>query len=249
MKISPANLLGTAVLACALSFSPSMYSQSPMPQASGPVVIRYFSGVNPESVNWLLGSVDSQLKQGRTQIIILISSPGGDVLSGFTAYNYLKGIQAEVTTINIGSVDSAATVLFCAGKKRYSVPEARFLFHGVSANLQANQSIDANLMSATLEQLKSQNQMLQEVVATTTGKPLSEVKSLTDSQTIVTPEMAKTMRLIQEITSNLVPAGATIATDYIPAPVGPPTPAVAPAPVFRFGEGMPQISAQQTTSQ
>jgi len=71
----------------------------------------------------LLQSVDTQLKQGRTQIVILISSPGGDVLSGFTPYKYLKGIQAEVTTINIGSVDSAATIIFCAGKKRYSVPE------------------------------------------------------------------------------------------------------------------------------
>jgi ATP-dependent protease ClpP protease subunit len=35
------------------------------------------------------------------------------VFHGLTAYNYLKGIPATVTTHNIGSVDSIGVALYC----------------------------------------------------------------------------------------------------------------------------------------
>ena len=86
--------------------------------ATKPVVIRFFAPVIDATVNALMNAVDQKMKQGIKEFIILISSPGGSVIHGMIAYNYLKGLPASVTTHNFGSVDSIGIVLYCAGSKR-----------------------------------------------------------------------------------------------------------------------------------
>ena len=71
-----------------------------------PVVIRFFAPVIDATVNALMNAVDQKMKQGLKDFIILISSPGGSVVHGLSAYNYLKGLPASITTHNFGSVDS-----------------------------------------------------------------------------------------------------------------------------------------------
>lgn len=249
---------GTICAGMLVALSTPVFAQAPqfqMPPLASPdtpVVIRFFSNVDQNSVTWLLQTVDGQIKQGRTHITILMSSPGGDVLSGFTAYNYLKGIRAEVTTINIGQVDSAATIIFCAGAHRYSVPEARFLFHGVSVTTGGPTSLDSNTLSATLDQIKGQNQMIQEVVALTTGRPQSDVRNLTENQTIFTPEKAKEWHLIQDIKTTLIEPGATLAAEMPPllqvAPSSPISPSSTPTTPAFTTIGIPLKPVTQTFS-
>jgi ATP-dependent Clp protease protease subunit len=218
-------------------------------------VIRLFSQIDQNTVGLLLAQVDGQLRQGTKKFVILISSGGGDVLSGFTAYNYLKGIPAEVTTFNVGNVDSAATVIYCAGKNRYSVPDARFLFHGVSLTLSGNLTLDSSSLEAQLGQLKNQNQMIERVVASTINKPDKETEQLVSTQTILTPEQAKKMGLVHEIKTDLFQSGAQLAqigpTPELPTPVistlpiqmpllTPSTPLVVGIPVVKF-EPVPGI--------
>ena len=52
-------------------------------------------------------------------------------------HNYNHTVPFTVTTANFGSVDSIALVLFAAGKRRLSVPHARFLLHPVTTGLQS----------------------------------------------------------------------------------------------------------------
>ena len=99
------------------------------------VTIRYYARVTQASVSKLLNTVDAKLQEGYKQFVLLISSPGGDVSAGLTAYNYLKGIPAEIITHNFGAVDSIAAVIYCAGTKRYMVPEGRFVLHPVNLRI------------------------------------------------------------------------------------------------------------------
>ncbi len=91
-------------------------------------VIKFFAPVIDVTVNALLNTVDTKMQQGVTEVVLLISSPGGSVFHGLSAYNYLKGLPIKVTTHNFGSVDSIGVVLYCGGSERFSVPQARFLF-------------------------------------------------------------------------------------------------------------------------
>ena len=101
-----------------------------------PVVIRFFAPIIESSINALMNVIDQKMKQGTNEFTILISSPGGSVLHGLSAYNYLKGLPVKIVTHNFGSIDSIGVVLFCGGDRRLSVPQARFLLHGVSAGFQ-----------------------------------------------------------------------------------------------------------------
>jgi membrane-bound ClpP family serine protease len=84
--------LGLSVL---LAVSTTLPAQQNAPAQDKPkaVVIRFFANIDPGSVGALLQTVDAQYKAGVGRFIILMSSPGGDILSGFMAYNYLKGYQ------------------------------------------------------------------------------------------------------------------------------------------------------------
>lgn len=106
--------------------------------AAKPVVIKFFAPVIDVTVNALMDAVDQKMKQGIKEFILVISSPGGSVFHGLSAYNYLKGLPVEITTHNFGSVDSIGIVLYCSGSKRLSVPQARFLLHGVSAQFRGS---------------------------------------------------------------------------------------------------------------
>ena len=93
-----------------------------MPEA---VIVKFYSPVSEASIGALMKVVDQKLAAGVTQFTVLISTSGGSVFHGLTAYNYLKGIPAEVTTHNIGSVDSIGVALFCAGRSSGRCSAAR----------------------------------------------------------------------------------------------------------------------------
>ena len=102
-----------------------------MSQGKKTIYIKFFAGIDPNTIAKLTTLVQQKLREGVERFVLLISSPGGNVFAGLSGYNFLKGIPAEVITHNFGSADSIATVLFCAGSRRFCVPHARFLLHGI----------------------------------------------------------------------------------------------------------------------
>jgi len=69
------------------------------------------------------------LGSGATQINLHLSSPGGELLAGFTAYHFLKSLPVPVYTHNLSNVESIATVIYLAGTDRRVNPGSRFLLH------------------------------------------------------------------------------------------------------------------------
>jgi ATP-dependent protease ClpP protease subunit len=181
-----------------------------MPEPTTPVVIRFFAGVNAATTNALQTVIDQKLGAGVKSFLLLLSSPGGTVHHGLTAYNYLKGIPAEVVTHNCGSVDSIGVILFCAGSSRLSVPHARFLLHGVSANFAQNQSLEEKQLEERLKGLQIDMLNIARVIATTTGKSQRDVNQAMLDRTTLDPDEAKTWGLVHRIESTLFTPGLEI---------------------------------------
>jgi ATP-dependent protease ClpP protease subunit len=156
-----------------------------------------------------MNAVDQNMKAGVTQFIILISSQGGTVFHGLSAYNYLKGLPVAITTHNFGSVDSIGVVLFCGGRKRFSVPQARFLLHGVSAGFQ-NVSLEEKQLEERLKGLKIDIENIAKVIASNTGKSIKDVTTAMLDRTTLNPEEAKAWGLVHEIKSELFEAGSEV---------------------------------------
>jgi ATP-dependent protease ClpP protease subunit len=178
--------------------------------ATKPVVIRFFAPVIDATVNALMSAVDQKMKQGIKDFVILISSPGGSVIHGLSAYNYLKGLPASITTHNFGSVDSIGIVLYCAGSKRLSVPQARFLFHGVNVQFKGEQNLDEKLLEERLKGLRIDMENIAKVIAANTGKNAEDVTNAMIERTTLNPEEAQSWGLVHEIKSELFEAGSEV---------------------------------------
>ena len=177
--------------------------------ATKPVVIKFFAPVIDGTINALMDAIDQKMKQGVSEIIILISSPGGSVLHGLSAYNYLKGIPVAVTTHNFGSVDSIGVVLFCGGSKRLSVPQARFLLHGVSASFQ-NERLEEKQLEERLKGLRIDIENIAKIIAANTGKAVPDVVNAMLERTTLNPDEAKAWGLVDEIKSELFEADSEV---------------------------------------
>ncbi len=178
--------------------------------AMKPVVIKFFAPVIDVTVNALMDAVEQKMKQGTENFIILVSSPGGSVPHGLSAYNYLKGLPASITTHNFGSVDSIGVVLYCAGSKRLSVPQARFLLHGVNAQFSGNQTLEEKQLEERLKGLRIDIENIAKVIAANTGKSVKDVTNAMLERTTLNPEEARSWGLVHEIKSQLFEAGSEV---------------------------------------
>lgn len=172
--------------------------------------IKFFAPVIPESINLLMNIIDKKIKEGTNHFVLLISTPGGDVFHGLSAYNYLKGIPAKITTHNFGSVDSIGVVLFCAGERRLSVPHARFLLHGVQLNVNQPMAFEEKQLEEKLKSLKIDIRNISKVIADTLNKKVEDIVNDMQERTTLNPEEAKDYGLVHEIKSELFPEGADI---------------------------------------
>ncbi len=178
--------------------------------AMKPIVIRFFAPVMDATVNALMNAVDQKMKQGAREFTILVSSPGGSVVHGLSAYNYLKGLPVSITTHNFGSVDSIGIVVYCAGSKRLSVPQARFLFHGVNVQFRGEQNLDEKLLEERLSGLRIDVENIGRVIAANTGKSTKEITDAMVERMVLNPEQAQSWGLVHEIKSELFDAGSEV---------------------------------------
>jgi len=176
-----------------------------------PVVIKFFAPVIEPTINLLMQVIDKKMSAGESNFIILISSPGGSVYHGLSTYNYLKGIPATITTHNFGSVDSIGVVLYCGGSRRLSVPQARFLLHGVSWKFgKAERSLEEPQLEEKLKKLRIDIQNIAKVVAENTGKSVEQVTQAMLDRSTLNPEEAKEWGLVHEIKSELFEEGSEV---------------------------------------
>jgi len=173
--------------------------------------INFFAGVNPKSIAGLMGVIQQKLKDGVERFVILMSSGGGQVRSGISAYNFLRGIPAEVITHNYGDVTSVAVVVFCAGSKRMCVPNARFLLHGIGFDVEKAR-FDEKLLKERLKGLKIDRENIAKVIAANCNKTEDEVdKDMLEGITL-NPQQAIDYGLVHEIKLELVEKGAELIT-------------------------------------
>lgn len=174
------------------------------------IYVRFMAPIIPQSTAQLFNALDHAIKTKAERISIMISSPGGSVFHGLSAYNFLRGMPIEIHTYNFGSVDSIGVVVFCAGSKRYSVPHARFLIHGVQLNVQGNATFDEKTVEEHLKGIKIDQENIARVISDTTGKPIHKIEEDMNLRTTLTPSQAKDYGLVHEIKSELFPLEAQL---------------------------------------
>lgn len=174
------------------------------------VYIRFFVGIDTSNVDKLTKLVLGKLGEGVERFVVLISSRGGNVFAGLSGYSFLKGIPAEVITHNFGSADSVAAVLFCAGSKRFCVPHARFLLHGIGFDVSSPTRFNERILDERIKSLRMDRENISRIIADSTGRALADVEKDILEGTVLNAEQAREYGLVHGIKTQLFEAGAEV---------------------------------------
>lgn len=130
-------------------------------------------------------------------ITVYISSAGGNVDIAIELYNFLQLLDARITMINISCVNSAAVVVFAAGDKRIALPSASFYVHSVTKHL--NGDFDIRDLSREIREMSANTEKIASILSLSSNKNKSYWKRLMGKGYLLTPQKAKELGLVNDI--------------------------------------------------
>ena len=194
------------------STAPTVAATTPLvPQPPKTVYVMFSAEISPQTTESLLAVMANCATQGVQQVYLALSTPGGDVTQGVTLYNVLRGMPFELTTHNVGNVDSIGNAVFLAGSKRYAAPHSTFMFHGVGFNM-ANQTIrleEKNVLEM-LDNIKSNHDRIGSILEERTQIPKAVIKELFREAQTKDATFAVGCGIVHEIRDIQIPPGSTV---------------------------------------
>lgn len=175
-----------------------------------PAVIKFFAPVNEATIQKLMAAVDAQVAAGARELTLLLSTSGGSVFYGLSAYNYLKGLPLELTTHNFGVVESIGVPMYCSGKHRLCAPQARFLLHPVTMNFSAGASYEEAQLLEKLRSLRVDTENFAKVVSANTTRTTRQVVAAMRGRASLDADEARDWGLVHTIRQELFAAGAEV---------------------------------------
>ncbi len=159
----------------------------------------YTGAITPDLVANAIIWINGQLYNDKySKLRFFLSSNGGDVDSAIRLYDFLKASQLEVETFGFGQVDSAANIIFLAGKRRFAIKNCRFFLHEGTFTI-GNPTSALKVHEETLRILKELLMRTSKIISAETGKDLVTVRNTLSSGKIFTTEEAKRFGIVHEI--------------------------------------------------
>jgi ATP-dependent Clp protease protease subunit len=145
----------------------------------------------------------------------MLSTPGGEVSSGMTVYNFLRAIPARITMHNIGNVDSIGNAIFLAADERYACAHSTFMFHGVGQPIQ-NLLVEEKRAREILHSILADQIRIADIIVQRTNINRRRSRQLFREARTKDADEALATGIIQRICDPAVPAGADIVSFVFP---------------------------------
>jgi ATP-dependent Clp protease, protease subunit len=171
--------------------------------------INFHAGISPQTTQNLMTVVAQKLMAGTTEFYILLSTPGGEVPSGMTVYNFLRSIPAQVTMHNVGNVDSIGNAIFLAADRRIACPHSTFMFHGVGFDVK-NLRVEEKNARELLRGILADHTRIASVISDRTNMPMNRARKLFREATTKNADDALAAGIVQQIGMPIIPTGADI---------------------------------------
>jgi ATP-dependent Clp protease protease subunit len=181
----------------------------------GVFYLNYFDEISDPKVRGLMALCLEILAKAiptPATLYFAFSSPGGNVAAGITLYNFLRALPVDLVMHNTGSVNSIATAIFLAGKKRYACPHSRFLFHGVATGFGQGAHLERMKLREVLSGLEEDEERIKEPVVERSKLSPTEVITLFQQGETKNPAFAVEKGVIDDIRDFLLPPGAKVVT-------------------------------------
>ena len=138
-----------------------------------------------------------QAEDPKKMISMYINSPGGSVTAGLAILDTMKMVKCPVATYCVGQAASMGAVLLAAGEKgrRRALPNARIMIHQPWGGAQGK-ATDIEITAKEILRLKD---VLNRILAESSGKTLEEVTRDTDRDHFMSATDAKAWGLIDKV--------------------------------------------------
>ena len=130
-------------------------------------------------------------------IFFYINSPGGSVSAGLAIYDTMNFIKCDVSTICMGMAASMGAFLLSSGAKgkRLALPNSEIMIHQPLGGAKG-QASDIKIHA---EHILRTRDRLNRILATNTGKELSEIERDTERDNFMTADAAAEYGLIDRV--------------------------------------------------
>ena len=137
-------------------------------------------------------------------LFLYINSPGGSVTCGIAVYDAMHYVEADVTTICVGTAASMASFILAGGDRgrRIALPHARIMIHQPEGGSQGQAS---DVVSESSEVLRIRHQVGR-IYAERTGQPLSRISRDMDRDQFMSAREGKEYGLVDQVAVDEVPS-------------------------------------------
>ena len=152
-----------------------------------------------ELANQLIGIMLYLSAEDSSQELYLhINSAGGSVTCGIALYDAMHYIEADVTTLCVGSAASMASFVLAGGTKgkRIALPHARIMIHQPEGGSKGQAS---EVISESEEVMRIRRQ-IGRLYAKQTGQPLSRISRDMDRDQFLSAQEARAYGLVDLVT-------------------------------------------------
>ena len=174
------------------------------------VYISFSAEINVSTGEHLIALMAKQVNDKVDHVYLLMSSPGGQVMSGLTLYNVLKAMPFKLTTHNVGNVDSIANAIFLAGRERYACPHSTFMFHGVGYDITKDARLEQKDLQERLDSVLADQRRIGDIMTERTGIDDAEVGELFKEARTKDATFALEKGIVHDIRDVNIPAGASV---------------------------------------
>jgi ATP-dependent protease ClpP protease subunit len=178
--------------------------------------INFHAPVTPFTAQSLMAACCQVVVQGHTELYLMLSTPGGQVASGITLYNFLMSLPLKVTTHNIGNIDSIGNAFFLAGETRIACQHSTFMFHGVGFDV-ANQRFEEKNLREKLDSLLADQQRIGNIISARTNISADKVGELFREAKTKNADEALQSGIVHEICDLRIAPGSPILTPVFSA--------------------------------
>jgi ATP-dependent Clp protease protease subunit len=139
-------------------------------------------------------------------ISLYINSPGGVTTSGLAILDTMHLVEPDIVTYCVGQAASMAAILLASGTKgkRYSLPNSTILIHQPHASGLGGQAADIDIHAREILRTR---EILNQIVADSTGQPIEKVARDMDRDYIMNPQKALEYGMIDRVISRRDPPG------------------------------------------
>lgn len=169
--------------------------------------IIFLTGViNDDSANIIIAQLlFLESEDPKKDIYLYINSPGGSVTSTLAMIDTMNHIKPDVSTICVGLAASGGAWLLSSGAKgkRFVLPNAEIMIHQPLGGTEG-QASDIAITAKNILRLRD---VLNQMMAKNTGRPLAQVEKDTDRDFYMSADEAKKYGIVDEIYKPKNPRG------------------------------------------